>query len=114
MWVDAPIDLGSLEHPEVPGRANLLRSRILAVPEFRAAYCDRLAEYMDTIFSDAVLLPQVDALYGAIEQDGLRDWRKNGWEQSAMLKASPDEIKTFIRARKEFLTGEMASFCPAH
>ena len=35
---------------------------------------------MNTIFADVVMRPEVDTVYKAIEQDGLRDWRKLYWE----------------------------------
>src|SRR5690606_34662988 len=78
--VDAPIDMGTEEHPTEAGGWNMLRTRVLRVPQFRAYYCQRLEDYMDTLFSDAVLYPQVDAVWGAIAQDGLRDWHKPEWE----------------------------------
>ena len=111
--IQAPIDMGTLEHPDGHGSANILRSRVLAVPRFRAYYCQRLAEYMDTLFADVVMVPQVDAAYRAVEQDGLRDWRKIEWEKNASFRASPGSIKTFISQRKEFLRGEITTFCPA-
>lgn len=110
--ITAPIDMGTQEHPFGPGGWNMLRTRVLRVPEFRDYYCRRLDEYMDTIFSDAVLHPQVDAVWAAIEQEGLRDWRKPEWEGNAMFLAAPTAIKSFITRRKEFLRGEMATYCP--
>ena len=110
--VAAPIDMGTNEHPVDPGGGNMLRTRVLRVPEFRAYYCQRLEEYMDTIFSDAVLHPQVDAVYGAIAQDGLRDWRKPEWEENSYFTAAPTFIKAFITQRKQFLQGEMVTYCP--
>ena len=84
---------------------------MLRVPEFRAYYCKRLDEYMNTIFADAVLHPKVDAVYTAIKQDGLRDWRKLYWEGNQTFMAAPSRIKDFITKRKEFLRGEMATYC---
>ncbi|MBN1658594.1 MAG: CotH kinase family protein [Anaerolineae bacterium] len=110
--VAAPIDMGTEEHPVAPGGSNLLRTRVLRVPEFRAYYCARLAEYMDTIFGDAVLHPQVDAVWAAVEQDGLRDWLKLEWEGNSQFMAAPAAIKAFITQRKEFLRGEMVTYCP--
>jgi spore coat protein CotH len=106
-----PIDMGTHEHPERFGGSNILRTRVLQVPQFRAYYCVRLAEYMDTIFADAVMHPRVDALYAAIEQDGLRDWLKLYWEESDQFLESPASIKRFITQRKEHLRGEMETFC---
>ncbi|MFN2168737.1 MAG: CotH kinase family protein, partial [Anaerolineae bacterium] len=110
--VTAPIDMGTQEHPFGPGGWNLLRTRVLRVPEFRAYYCQRLDEYMNTIFRDDVLHPQVDAVWGAIVEDGLRDWRKPEWEGNTLFLDAPARIKAFITHRKEFLRGEMATYCP--
>ena len=110
--VTAPIDMGTQEHPYGPGGWNLLRTRVLRVPEFRAYYCQRLDQYMRTIFGDAMLHPQVDAVWGAVMQDGLRDWRKPEWEGKTMFLSAPTAIKSFITQRKAFLRGEMATYCP--
>jgi len=96
----APIDMGTQQHPVSPGGWNMLRTRVLAVPEFRAYYCRRLAEYMDTIFADARMYPQVDAAYRAIEEYGLLDWRKIDWEDNSTFVASPGSIKNFITSAK--------------
>jgi spore coat protein H len=101
--VDAAIDIGS---------KDVLRRRMLAVPAFRATYCQNLTEYMDTIFADEVMYPKVDALYAQIALDVQRDWRKLGWESSASFTAARDQLKGFITARKAFLRSEMATFCP--
>jgi spore coat protein CotH len=111
-WIDAPIDMGTLAHPENSGRASILRSRMLAVPEFRAYFCDRLSEYMETIFDGPVLKPKVRDLYYQIEPDALRDWWKLGWEDSSAFQDSVGFIGSFITLRKGFLQGEMPSFCP--
>jgi spore coat protein CotH len=107
-----PIDMGTEDHPERYGGWNILRTRVLQVPQFRAYYCDRLAEYMDTIFTDAAMYPRIDALYGDVEQDGIRDWLKPLWEQSSALTGSPGHCKDFVSARKRILVDEMSLFCP--
>jgi hypothetical protein len=109
---DLAIDLGTIHSPEADGRSNILRTRVLDVPQFRSYYCRRLGEFMDTIFSDAQFHPRVDATYDAIENDVLRDWHKPGWEFNLWFTETPDEIKSFVTERKAFLRGEMASFCP--
>ncbi|MCP4541279.1 MAG: hypothetical protein GY832_29455 [Chloroflexi bacterium] len=108
------IDMGSLASPTLPwGFSSMLLTRVLDVPQFRAYYCHRLAESMDTIFSDAVMHPLIDATYAAIEQDGLRDWQKYRREDNEWFAASPDEFKTFVTERKNFLRGEMPNYCPS-
>jgi hypothetical protein len=108
----APIDMGTREHPWLSGRWNILRTRMLAVPDFRAYFCQRLADYMRTIFADVPMASRIDDAYRAIEQDGLRDWRKLEWEKHAWFLAAPNSIKAFVGQRKAFLNQERAVFCP--
>jgi spore coat protein CotH len=108
------IDMGSLASPTLPwGFSSMLLTRVLDVPQFRAYYCHRLAEFMETVFSDATMHPLIDATYAAIEEDGLRDWHKYRREDNEWFTASPDELKTYVTERKYFLWGEMPDYCPA-
>ena len=110
---DTPIDRGTPESPIWNWVTNLLLTRVLDVPQFRAYYCHRLGELMDTIYSDAAMHSLIDATYAAVEQDGLRDWRKHGWENSDWFTAAPDELKAYVTQRKQFLRAEMPAYCPA-
>lgn len=110
--LDLPIDMGTYNSPDVIGGPNVLRSRVLDVPQFRAYYCQRLGQFMNTIYADANMHAQIEATYSTIEQDGLRDWLKLGWEATDLLSAAPDELKSFVTQRKSFLQGQMATYCP--
>ncbi len=111
---EMPIDVGTASSPVEPwGFSSRLLTRVLDIPQFRAYYCRRLAEFMDTIFSDAAMERLIDTTYAAIEQDGRRDWHKRYREDNSWFVASPDEIKTYVSARKAHLWDEMASYCPA-
>lgn len=109
--VRAAINMGSLDDPDEKHARNVLRSRMLAVPEFREIYCQRLDSYMATIFSDSEMKRNVDTLYAQIASDGQRDWRKHGWESDSALTASPVSLKRFVTNRTAFLRKEMESFC---
>ena len=109
--INASIDLGTLERAD-EGGGNILRSRMLAVPAFRADFCRLLKEYMDTIFSDAAMHARADALYRSIRQDARRDWHKLSRENNAAFEADYGYINNFITERKAYLRGEMQSFCP--
>jgi len=110
---DTPIDRGTPASPIWNWVTNLLLTRVLDVPQFRATYCHRLAEFMDTIYSDAAMHPLIDATYAAIEQDGLRDWRKHGWENDDWFTAAPRELEAYVTDRIKFLRGEIPAYCPA-
>ncbi|MDY7077665.1 MAG: CotH kinase family protein, partial [Chloroflexota bacterium] len=113
--VERSINEGTAASPIQPRDwASVLLTRVLDVPQFRAYYCHRLAEFMDTIFSDAATDGLIDETYATIEQDGLRDWHKAHREDNAWFVAGPDEIKTYVTRRSEFLWGEMPAYCPAY
>jgi spore coat protein CotH len=110
---DWPINMGTPEAPIWGWVKNTLLTRVLNVPQFRAYYCHRLAELMDTVFSDAAMYPLIDEVYATIEQDALRDWRKNGWENHDSFVAAPDELKAYVTERKNVLWSQMPAYCPA-
>jgi len=110
---DWPINMGTSDAPIWGWVTNTLLTRSLDVPQFRAYYCHRLAEFMDTVFSDAAMGSMIDEAYAAIEQDALRDWHKNGWEDPAPFLASPNDLKFYITERKNILRGQMPAYCPA-
>jgi spore coat protein CotH len=110
---DWPIDMGTPVAPVWGWVTNTLLTRVLDVPQFRAYYCHRLAEFMDTTFSDAAMASMIDEIHATIEQDALRDWHKNGWEDPAPFMAAPDDLKFYITERKNVLRGQMPGYCPA-
>lgn len=110
---DTPIDVGTPASPIWNWVTNLLITRVLDVPQFRAYYCHRLTEFMDTIFSDAHMYSLIDATYATIEQDGLHDWYKLGWENNGWFTATPGVLKTYVTERKRFLWEEIPEYCPA-
>ena len=111
---ERPIDMGTSYSPLLDWElSSVLLTRVLDVPQFRAYYCDRLAEFLDTIFSEAAMDALIDETYAAIEQDGLRDWHKHGREENGRFAASPDELKAYVARRRSFLWNQMPAYCPA-
>jgi len=108
---DNPIDSGTWESKKVDGKWNHLIDRMMDMPEFRFFYCRRLKELMADEFSPAEMFPRVDAAFAYIrpwaEADPNR-WRPEGFQFSD----GPDELKTYITNRIEFLETEMVTFCP--
>jgi spore coat protein CotH len=110
---NSPIDRGTATSPVQPwGFKSVLLTRVLDVPQFRSYYCHRLDEFMNTIFSDAVMYSLIDATYASIEEDVLRDWHKLYRENNAWFVASPNELKAYVTERKRFLQDEMSRYCP--
>jgi hypothetical protein len=110
---ERPIDMGTVYSPLLYLELNsLLLTRVLDTPQFRAYYCHRLAEFMDTLFSETAMNALIDDTYAAVEQDGLRDWHKYGREDNEQFVASPDELKAYVAKRRSFLRGQMPAYCP--
>jgi spore coat protein CotH len=110
---DWPINMSTSDAPIWGWVTNTLLTRSLDVPQFRAYYCHRLLEFMDTVFSDAAMGSMIDGTHAAIEQDALRDWHKNGWENPGPFLAAPDDLKVYVTERKNVLRGQMPGYCPA-
>ena len=108
---DNPIDSGTQESKKVDGKWNMLIDRMMAVPEFRSFHCRRLRELMADQFSPAETFPRIDAAFTRIrpwaEADPYR-WQPEGFQFSD----GPEEIKTYVANRIQFLQGEMPGFCP--
>jgi len=108
---DNPIDSGTEESKKVDGKWNVLIDRMMGIPEFRFFHCRRLRELMADEFSPAEMFPRIDGAFDAIhlwaEADPNR-WQPEGFQFSD----GPDELKTYIVNRIQFLEGEMSGFCP--
>jgi spore coat protein CotH len=110
---ERPINEGTSASPiQPPGWESVLLTRVLDIPQFRAYYCHRLGEFMDTLFSESAMNALIDDTYAAIEQDGLRDWQKYGREENEQFVASPDELKAYVAKRRSFLRDQMPAYCP--
>ncbi|MDY6875009.1 MAG: CotH kinase family protein [Chloroflexota bacterium] len=108
---DNPIDSGTQESKKIDGKWNGLIDRMMNVPEFRFSHCRRLKELMTAEFSPDEMFPRVDTAFTYIrpwaEADPQR-WQPEGFQFSA----GPDELKTYITNRIQFLETEMITFCP--
>jgi len=108
---DNPIDSGTRESKKIDGKWNVLIDRMMDVPEFRFFHCRRLEELMTDEFSPAETFPRIDAAFTHIERWAETD--SNRWQpEGFQFSDGPDEIKTYITNRIQFLEGEMPGFCP--
>ena len=108
---DNPIDSGTQESKKIDGKWNVLIDRIMGVPEFRSFYCRRLEELMADEFSPAEMFPRIDAAFHRIRPHAEAD--PNRWRPEGLQFADgPDELKTYVTHRIQFLQGEMPGFCP--
>jgi len=108
---DNPIDSGTQESKKVDGKWNALIDRMMGVPEFRASHCRRLQELMAGPFSPAEMAPRIDAAFAHIAPWAKADpyrWQPAGFQFSN----GPDELKTYVTNRIQFLGAAMDGFCP--
>ena len=107
---DNPIDSGA----DPAGEHNFLIERMMNVPEFRFHHCRTLMALMAAEFSPAEIFPRIDETFAYIFDAAMTDpnrWRPD-LEGDPGFEDGPDEIKTYIVNRIEFLKEAMPIFCP--
>ena len=108
---DNPIDSGTDESRKIDGKRNILIDRMMDMPEFRFFHCRRLTELMADEFSPAEMFPRIDDTF-----EFIRPWAEadpNRWQpEGFQFSDGPDELKTYITNRIQFLEGEIPGFCP--
>ena len=108
---DNPINTGA----DPAGKYNHLIDRMMDVPEFRFYHCRRLTELMADEFSPAEMFPRIGETFAAIRDAGLADpnrWRPDELYGAPGFEDGPDELRTYIANRIQFLEDEMLTFCP--
>ncbi len=108
---DNPIDTGA----DPAGKYNHLIDRMMDVPEFRFYHCRRLTELMADEFSPAEMFPRIDETFATIYAAAIADpnrWRPDELYGTPGFEDGPDELKTYITNRIQFLEGEGPGFCP--
>jgi spore coat protein H len=100
-----PILLGTRQRPSVTGW-NRLQDRFFSEPALRARFYTRLAELLETEFSEKKLFPLLDEweaeISGAAEQD-----RRRWSGPSEDFHQGIGTVKRFIQQRRSYLIREM-------
>ena len=100
-----PVLLGTRRLPGITGW-NRLEERFFSDPDLKSRFLARLSELLDKEFTEQKLLPVLDGLEAQLTPDGDADRRK--WPGSAPdFHAGIQQLKTFIRERRQFLAGEI-------
>jgi hypothetical protein len=107
---DNPIDTGA----DPARKYNYLIDRMMRVPEFRLYHCRLLTELMVGEFCPAEMFPRIDQTYSYIYKAAMFD--PNRWRPELQgdpgFEDGPDELKTYITERIQFLEEAMPGFCP--
>ncbi|MEM7128970.1 MAG: CotH kinase family protein [Chloroflexota bacterium] len=107
------IDAGTRPNSGAFNGPNYLLSRIMQRPEYKAYFCQELAEQTKPETIENQIYPLIDAYHGAIQNAARGDWRKYGWEDNTHFDQSTDGLKNYATQRAEFLQQQMQTYCPA-
>ena len=110
---DKPVDMGTFQSPVAFNGPNVLLSRVLSIPQFKAYYCTRVQQLAEESLSELEFEPIVDGLYAEIQEAARGDWHKFGWEESDRFDAEPNRIKSWAGKRRAFILDEIPRFCDA-
>jgi spore coat protein CotH len=107
---DNPIDSGTEDSKKADGKWNKLVTEVLQNEDFRFAYCRRLWELMNDEFAAAVMYQRIDTFYNPIIPYAEADPYK--WGDNADFHNGPDELKTYVSNRLDWLTEQIPTYCP--
>ncbi len=111
---DYAVDFGAETSPDAPlVGVNHLKSKVLSVPELRWRYCEKLKALMEDLVSPPSIDPMIAGAHALVQQDGLADVEKWGWESDALFLLGPPLLQAFGPARSAFLQGAIAAYQPA-
>ena len=82
---------------------------MLAVPELRWRFCEKLAVLLDAA---GELPAAVQAAHATVAADGPLDIFKRGWESGALFAASPGAMQHFLDVRVPLLQGQLGPYQP--
>ncbi len=100
-----PILLGTQPLPGPTGW-NRMQAKFFSVPELRDQYFKRLEKLLATEFTEEKLFPILDRYEIEIASDAVQDRQR--WPNSNVsLHRSIEEVKRYIRQRREFLQSEL-------
>jgi len=112
-YIECPIDYGTSASPEhLFDGYNILTDRLLNVPLFRQWYVNKLAERLQTDFTQSVLGPLIDSDHAAIDYDGDRDVYKRYREENTAFEQSPASLTNSIPPRATILMPQITSYSP--
>ena len=108
-----PLDYGTASNPAYFEQVNVLLTRILAVPQYRRYYGDRILELLDGVFSSPAMASRLAAMKTQVWFDLERDvWKVNREDNDATLQRL-GEIEVFVNRRIDYLQSAVPAFVPA-
>ena len=108
-----PLDYGTATHPGSGIEVNILQTRILAAPQYRRYYGERLLELMDTLVTPEAIAARAEAAKQQIWFDAVRDIWKPTRERYDQMNANIALLSSFTAQRNSFVRAELPAYMPA-
>ncbi len=108
-----PLDYGTVGNPAYFDQVNMLWTRMLAVPQYRRYYGDRILELVDGMFSSSAMASRLADMETQVWFDLERDiWKVNREDNDATLQRLA-EIQVYVNRRIAYLRDAVPAFVPA-
>jgi spore coat protein CotH len=102
---------GTAGHPDFSG-INVLMDRMMRVPAFRYAFCQKLIDAMATTFTPSEMNARIDEAYAIIAGDASVDPYKLDHLDNATFAARPAGLKSFVTERRNYLQSVVYDYMP--
>jgi hypothetical protein len=107
-----PLDFGTTASPGLHNQVNVLLSRVLAVPQFRRYYGQRMLNLTAGLFALEAMRDRLDAAKDQIWFDAERDVWKLWREDNDAFDASLSHLPDFVTRRVAYVTSAAPAFMP--
>jgi hypothetical protein len=107
-----PPDYGTSSNPGWGFQANVLLTRVLAVPQYRRYYTERLTELSNGLFSLPAMSARLEAVRQEIWFDAQRDVWKVHRENNDAFATSLSHLPHFVAARLDYLRTAVPAYMP--
>ncbi len=107
-----PLDYGASSNPGWGYQTNALLTRVLAVPQYRRYYSEKVLELLDSLFSLPAMTARLAAARQAIWFDAERDVWKVHREDNDAFAVSQTHLPYFAAWRVSYLSSAAPAFMP--
>jgi len=107
-----PLLAGDRNHTVVSGWWNRVVDKFLSVPAYRNLYYSRLAECLNTFYTEENILKEIDYHYAMLAEEVAMDRAKWGCMVGTGFAAGINDLKSFVRNRIAFIKANLPSVYP--
>ncbi len=109
---DLPLLAGDRNHTVVGGWWNRVVDKFLSVPAYRRLYYSRLAQFLNTFYTEENIVQQIDYHHSLLADEVAMDRAKWGSYYGTDLASGVAVLKGFVRNRIAFLKANLPSVSP--